>query len=39
MLTFFGNPYRLWDNVGQYGTAGQATEDKNTAHALRVLND
>jgi len=24
---FFRNSCRLWDNVGKYGTAGQATDD------------
>ena len=38
----FNNPhpqksYILWDNVEKCGTAGQATDDCNTAHLLCML--
>jgi hypothetical protein len=35
-VTFFRKSYRLWDNVGKYYTAGQAT-DENMAHAHCML--
>jgi hypothetical protein len=38
-VTFFRKSCRLWDNVEKYGTAGQATWQYNTAHALCMLDN
>jgi hypothetical protein len=37
-VPFFLKSFRLWDNVGKRGTAGQATDDK-MAHTLCMLDN
>ena len=41
-IFFFQKPFRVWDNVGKIGTAGQATDDnimrrKKMRYACRVI--